>query len=154
MQETDPISRLFVDAARSAMMRGFVLPRSVLDRLTFDELDELGLCDCGVQLAVHPPLPNPKPMASWLSTRNIEDTDRRKPKPHQGFSITFGNRPRIGHKGRKTGPRPEPTKKQLEALRLVRLHGTAAAAARELGISAAAVKTMLKRIKENYGLVA
>jgi hypothetical protein len=38
----------------------------------FDAAEAAGLCECGTPLDSHPPLPQPKPLTSWHSQRNLD----------------------------------------------------------------------------------
>lgn len=40
-----------------------------LSRLSLEELLALGVCECGVRLDVHPPLPRPGVWGGWTSQR-------------------------------------------------------------------------------------
>ncbi len=122
---------------------------------TLDELEAAGMCDCGLPLEGHPEVPNPKPLRSWHSERHLQGKDgqgRRKPKPHQAFTITSKAIRAANEPYRCTGPRG-PSDRLLQVASTVRENqGNQAAAARELGISSAAVKVMMKRARKDYGI--
>ena len=48
------------------------LNRAQLAALSWEELEERGLCDCGAPLDGHPPLPKPKPLSSWKASKTFD----------------------------------------------------------------------------------
>ena len=44
-------------------------------------MTEPDVCECGVPLDIHPPLPKPKPLRSWMAERGSRPPTSAKGKP-------------------------------------------------------------------------
>lgn len=122
----------------------------------FDALLAAGVCECGVPLDDHPPLPKPKP---WDAGRPCAKTVLERGHGWDGRPAVEhgpGSRNRWNGYGtglRSTAPAGRVTRsltaRQSEILRIFERNGrNQAATARETGISAPSVSAILARIRK------
>lgn len=114
----------------------------------WDELEAAGLCECGQPSdpSLHPRLPNPKPLSSWMARRNIDGVASRaaRDSKHSETPIMLAGSP-----AKKTYKQKKITGRMLQVVDTVRRHGgNKSSAARELGISYNAVYMTIERAKE------
>jgi hypothetical protein len=66
--------------------------RQQLLAMPWDELESLGLCECGTPLASHPKLPKVRPLTSWKAQRSIEEGLSQNATKHQSARKRAWNR--------------------------------------------------------------
>lgn len=82
-------------------------PLPDLRSLSWEELDALGLCECGVALDVHPPLPKPK---EWPEGRPCAKGALERGHGWDGTERT--KEPTEGHRRRWEAKVPDPEKRR------------------------------------------